>query len=93
MESLEEMRKSVDNIDSAIVAMLAERFKVTSRIGVYKARNRLPAKDGAREELQYRRIIDLAEQHGLDPEFAKSYLDVVLHQVVRNHEQAALLLR
>ncbi|MCP4274394.1 MAG: chorismate mutase, partial [Gammaproteobacteria bacterium] len=29
MESLDEMRKSIDNIDNAIVAMFAERFKVT----------------------------------------------------------------
>jgi len=37
METLEEMRKSIDNIDNAIVAMLSERFKVTERVGHYKA--------------------------------------------------------
>ena len=41
METLNDMRKSIDNIDNAIVAMFAERFKVTNRVGHYKAKNGL----------------------------------------------------
>lgn len=89
MESLEEMRKSIDNIDNAIVAMFAERFKVTNRVGVYKAEKGLPPKDHAREAGQFQRIEDLAGQYGLDPEFAKSYLQAVIKKVVSNHEQIA----
>jgi len=48
MESLEEMRKSIDNIDNAIIAMFAERFKVTNRVGYYKAKRQLPSKDPER---------------------------------------------
>ena len=89
MESLDDTRKSIDNIDNAIVAMFAERFKVTNRVGVYKAKNRLASKDPARESEQYRRIEDLAIQYGLDPEFAKSYLKAVISRVVANHEEIA----
>jgi chorismate mutase len=37
VESLEDMRKSIDNIDNAIVAMFAERFKIMTKVGHYKA--------------------------------------------------------
>ncbi|MBN4080515.1 chorismate mutase [Beggiatoa alba] len=87
METLEEMRKSIDNIDNAIVAMFAERFKVTNRVGYYKAENKLASKDPNREAIQYERVSELAEQYGLDPEFAKSYLTAVIKRVVQNHEQ------
>lgn len=85
METLEEMRKSIDNIDNAIVAMFAERFKVTNRVGYYKAEHQLPSKDSTREAVQYDRIAELAQQYGLDPEFAKSYLATVIERVVQNH--------
>jgi len=87
MESLKEMRKSIDNIDNAIIAMFAERFKVTNRVGYYKAEHQLPSKDAEREAMQYNRIIEIAEQYGLNPEFAKSYLDAVIKRVINNHEK------
>lgn len=89
METLDEMRKSIDNIDNAIVAMFSERFKVTNRVGLYKAENGLAAKDSSREAEQYQRIEALATQYGLDPEFAKSYLKAVITRVVANHEEIA----
>lgn len=89
METLEEMRKSIDNIDNAILAMLAERFKVTNQVGDYKAKHNLPAKDPAREATQYARIAELAEQYGLDPEFAKMYLSIVIDQVIARHDELA----
>lgn len=89
MESLEDLRKSIDNIDNAIVAMFAERFKVTNKVGHYKAAKGLPAKDTDREAIQYRRINELASHYGLDPEFAESYLSSVIARVVRNHEEIA----
>ena len=89
METLEEMRKSIDNIDNAIVAMFAERFKVTDRVGYYKATHQLPPKDPAREAVQYDRIIRLAETYGLEAEFAKSYLGSMIERVIERHEAIA----
>jgi chorismate mutase len=87
VESLDDMRKSIDNIDNAIVAMFSERFKVTDRVGYYKARHSLPAKDADRELSQYKRINALAKQYGLDPEFAESYLSAVIERVIAKHEK------
>ena len=91
MESLDDMRKSIDNIDNAIIAMFAERFKITDRIGTYKAHHKLPAKDAAREEVQFARVLALAEQYGLDQNFAQQYLRSMIDQVIARHQSQANL--
>lgn len=89
MQTLDELRTKIDHIDNAIIAKLAERFKVTNAVGEYKATHGLPAKDSAREAKQYLRITELALKHDLDPEFAKTYLAVVINRVIQNHEEVA----
>jgi chorismate mutase len=42
-------RESIDNIDAALVFLLAERFKVTKAVGRYKAEAGLPPADPDRE--------------------------------------------
>lgn len=37
VQRIEVLRQSIDNIDMAIVALLAERFKATTQVGVLKA--------------------------------------------------------
>ena len=48
-ETLSEFRSSIDNIDAALILLLAERFKVTGKVGDYKAKVGLPPADPARE--------------------------------------------
>ena len=36
-------RKSIDNIDAALIHMLAERFRITQAVGEYKAKVTLPS--------------------------------------------------
>ncbi|OMI37629.1 chorismate mutase [Streptomyces sparsogenes DSM 40356] len=39
---LTRLRDSIDNIDAAVVHMLAERFKCTQQVGYLKAAHKLP---------------------------------------------------
>ncbi len=87
MEELHEIRKSIDNIDRAILAMFAERFKLTARVGEMKADAGVDAVDPQREQLQFARIEEEAKELGLDPEFAKTLLRFVIDEVVQNHER------
>ena len=43
------LRGSIDNLDAALVYLLAERFKITQQVGLLKAANGLPPADPARE--------------------------------------------
>ena len=86
--TLERYRQSIDNIDAALVFMLAERFKVTQAVGRYKAEVELPPADPGREEAQIARLRGLAEAAQLDPEFSEKFLRFIIDEVIRHHERA-----
>ena len=79
-------RQSIDNIDAALVFMLAERFKITQAVGRYKAENELPPADPSREETQIDRLRQLASDAQLDPEFSEKFLRFIIDEVIRHHE-------
>ena len=88
-EELQRLRRSIDNLDAALVHILAERFRATRQVGLIKARQGLPPVDPAREARQAARLRALAEAADLDPDFAVALLQSVMAEVVRQHERIA----
>ncbi|GIG38369.1 chorismate mutase [Cellulomonas phragmiteti] len=86
---LARLRGSIDNIDAALVHILAERFKATQRVGVLKAEIGLPASDPGREAQQVARLRRLAQEADLDPVFAEKFLEFIVAEVIRHHEAIA----
>jgi chorismate mutase len=80
------LRGSIDNMDAALIHLLAERFKITQQVGQLKATYGLPPADPAREAQQIARLRSLAAEAKLDPEFAEKFLTFVVSEVVRHHE-------
>lgn len=88
-EELLAYRHSIDNIDAAMIHILAERFRATQKVGELKARLSLPPSDPGREERQVHRLRSLAHEAGLDPVFAEKYLNFIVAEVIRHHEEIA----
>lgn len=84
---LKEHRESIDRLDAILVYTLAERFKHTQGVGRLKAEHDLPPSDPAREEQQIARLRRLSEDADLDPEFARSFLEFIIREVIRHHQK------
>ena len=61
------LRQSIDNIDSAIVSLLAERFKATSQVGVLKAGAGFAPEDTKREDYQIRACLMCSHDSRVTP--------------------------
>lgn len=88
-ERLGRLRSSIDNIDAALIHMLAERFRCTQEVGLLKAEFEMPASDPDRESRQIARLRGLAVDAHLDPEFAEKWFNFVVAEVIQHHTQLA----
>jgi len=86
-DDLKRLRASIDNIDAAVVHMLAERFRATKAVGELKAAHGLPPADKVREGQQIERLRRLAKEADLDPDFAEKFLNFIVTEVIRHHEK------
>lgn len=86
---LRDLRQSIDNVDAALIHMLAERFRFTQQVGRLKARAGLPLSDKTREATQIARLTALAHDANLDPIFAEKFLNFIVAEVIRHHEKIA----
>lgn len=85
-DELKAARATIDNIDAALIHMLAERFRCTQQVGHIKAIHDMPPADPKREAQQVVRMRALAEESGLDPDFAEKFLNFMVTEVIRHHE-------
>jgi chorismate mutase len=86
---LAQLRKSIDNIDAALIHLLAERFRTTQQVGRLKAVRGMPPSDPTRERVQLDRLRALASEADLDPAFAEKFLSFILAEVIQHHEELA----
>lgn len=89
LAQLHALRASIDNLDAAVVHLLAERFKCTQEVGRLKAAHGMPPSDPHREAQQIERLHRLARDADLDPVFAERFLNFVVAEVIRHHRAEA----
>jgi chorismate mutase len=86
-EKLNEYRNSIDNLDAILVHTLAERFRVTTRVGALKRSRGMPPQDPAREVAQLDRLRNQAQLAGLDPAVVDILFPVLFQEVRRRHAE------
>lgn len=89
VERIKRLRQSIDNVDTAIVSLLAERFKCTAEVGVLKAQAGFAPEDREREKQQAQRLKEVAINAGLDPSIEENYREFVVTEAKKRHQRIA----
>ncbi|MRT27079.1 chorismate mutase [Enterobacteriaceae bacterium RIT697] len=80
-------RQTIDNLDAALIHILAERFRCTHKVGELKAAHHLPEIDTGREALQLTRFREIGQSAGLDGNFVEGFMRSIIDEVVRRHRK------
>jgi chorismate mutase len=86
IELIEDSRKSIDNLDSALIAILAERFRLTEKIGKTKAAIGFEAMDPERERTQLEHFRKLAASYGLNVDVVLDVMTTIFKHVKDRHQ-------
>lgn len=86
IEQMEDYRTSIDNLDAALIAILAERFRLTEKIGRAKALAGFEPMDPERERRQLERFRTLSSTHNLDVNVALDLMARIIQHVKDRHE-------
>lgn len=86
-EELLAMRREIDELDQALVDVLAKRYDVVRRVGEFKTRHNMEAVQPVRAQAVKDRAVDLGTAQGLDREFMRKLYDLVIdHAHDMEHE-------
>lgn len=86
-DELEVLRRQIDAVDERFVELLAERFRITRRVGHIKSDRGLPAQDSIREAQIDAKVRRLAAEHALDEGLVSDVLRAVIDRVVAEHRE------
>jgi chorismate mutase len=89
MKELQKYREKIDEIDSQLIKLLAERFEITHQVGLTKAKLNLPPIDKEREQMQFEKIEKLSEEFGVDKNLTMQILRIIIDKVVEDHKNIA----
>ena len=86
ISQLRQLRDSIDNIDAALIHLLAERLQRTRAVDRVTAQHGLASRDLGWEASQVTRLRELAAVSKLDPDFAETFHAFVVREVTRQRE-------
>ena len=86
-----ELRQRLDEIDSGIVDLIAERQAVVTTIGEHKLKTGLPLRHYEREREVIDRGVARAESLGLEGSVARDILQTLIHHSLSNQETHKLV--
>jgi chorismate mutase len=86
---LESRRKEIDSLDKKLFEVLGARERVVKEIGIYKAKNNIPALQAARFQKVLEKGIEAGKKEGLSEEFVTVLLNAVHKESLRIEDALA----
>lgn len=88
MSNLTELRKEIDAVDTQIITLLDNRYKLTDQVAVYKNARNIPLTDEAREQ----ELIQQLRQKTTHPAL-KEYIEEIYSQIISLNKRARVFNR
>lgn len=76
-------RTKIDSIDKKLIALLGERESVVKEIGLYKAKNNIPALQADRFKQVLEKAIEAGKQEGLSATFITELMNAIHKESLR----------
>jgi chorismate mutase / prephenate dehydratase len=76
--SLDDLRKEIDQLDSKMVKLIAERVNIAKQIGMEKSKLGMQIEDKYREKLVFEKLRDNAKTQGLSPDHIESIYNKII---------------
>jgi len=78
MESLNDFRRELNELDEQLVALLGRRFAICRRVALFKQEHGIPMMQSGRVEEVKNRAAAAAGRQGVDPKFIRAlYADII----------------
>lgn len=89
IETMAELRAAIDDIDEALLVLLAARLRYTDRAPALKLREGIAAAAPTRVRQVLAHVRDKAEASGFDPDMAEAMWQIMIDKVIAR-EQAVM---
>ena len=86
IKQLLEARQMIDEIDSKLIEILDDRFRLTREVGLLKAEHKLDPIDKTREAEKLAKLRSLCDKKTLNPDFIEKLFSSIMEEVVKNHQ-------
>ncbi|MBP5307262.1 MAG: bifunctional 3-deoxy-7-phosphoheptulonate synthase/chorismate mutase type II [Paludibacteraceae bacterium] len=82
-ESLEDLRRQIDDLDNQLFEIIAKRMRISKEIGIYKKEHSMSVLQAARYEDIIRKRTAIGERLGMSANFAKAVVEAIHEESVR----------
>ena len=82
-DTINQLRRHIDRIDTVIITALAERMSLMPEIGEYKKENDVPIFDEKREIEIMKKLKKIAKEQGLDESFVEEVFLSIFNEAKR----------
>ncbi|ARV58881.1 hypothetical protein BZZ01_09775 [Nostocales cyanobacterium HT-58-2] len=83
MNSLENFRKDLDEVDAQLINVLARRLNICDQVAQFKKIHHIPMMQPHRVEYVKQRCATLAASHGLDTDFIMRLYTLIIDEACR----------
>ena len=85
--ALKVQRQKIDSLDNQLLKIIGLREQIVKEVGIYKAKNNVPALQAARFQQILEKNIALGKQMGLSAEFVTELMNAIHKESLRIEEE------